>query len=101
VIITGAGVSTDQLPTFRSGNNMGLWESFSVPLLDSQNFYQNPSPRWRLLVSIRNLPVARVLYLSNAHHAMHHLLERNYASHVISRNIDGLRFIFRGRRSRN
>jgi NAD-dependent deacetylase len=89
-IITGAGVSADQLPTFRSGNNTGLWESFSVPLLDSQNFYQNPSPSWRLLANIRNLQAARILHPSKAHHAMHHLLAHNFVSHVITQNIDGL-----------
>jgi NAD-dependent deacetylase len=90
VIITGAGVSAHQLPTFRSDNDTGLWESFSAPVLDAQHFYQNPDPAWKLLANVRNLQVTRILRPSLAHHAIHHLLSRRFISHVITQNIDGL-----------
>jgi NAD-dependent deacetylase len=90
VVITGAGISAHQLPTFRSDNNSGLWETFSTPLLDLTNFYENPGPPWKLLANVRNLQVDRILHPSFAHHAIHHLLARHFISHVITQNIDGL-----------
>jgi NAD-dependent SIR2 family protein deacetylase len=33
-VITGAGISAHQLPTFRSNNNSGLWEVFKPSAVD-------------------------------------------------------------------
>jgi NAD-dependent deacetylase len=90
VIVTGAGVSSHQLPTFRSDNDSGLWEAFSTPVLDLANFYTNPGPPWKLLANVRNLQVNRILYPSLAHHVIHALISRHFVSHVITQNIDGL-----------
>jgi NAD-dependent deacetylase len=90
VIVTGAGVSSHQLPTFRSGDDTGLWESFSPTLLDRSSFYQNPAPTWKLLGNVRNLQVTRILHPSLTHHVIHHLLQRRIVAHVITQNIDGL-----------
>jgi NAD-dependent deacetylase len=90
VIVTGAGVSSHQLPTFRSDNNSGLWEAFSTPVLDLANFYTNPGPPWKLLANVRNLQVNRILHPSLAHHIIHGLISRHFISHVITQNIDGL-----------
>jgi NAD-dependent deacetylase len=89
-VITGAGISSHQLPTFRSNNNSGLWEAMSAPLFDLRNFSKNPGPPWKLIANIRNLQVTGMLYPSLAHHVLHLLLRRNFISHIITQNIDGL-----------
>lgn len=90
VIITGAGISSHQLPTFRSNNNSGLWEAFSPPILAKDNFYENPKPSWKLLSNVRNLQVSRILHPSLAHFVMHYLIRNGYVHSIITQNIDGL-----------
>ena len=90
VVITGAGISAHQLPTFRSDNNSGLWEMSSKPALDRWNFYQDPTPSWKLLANIRNMQVSKTLHPSRAHFVIHELLVRGFVSRVITQNIDGL-----------
>ena len=90
VVITGAGISSHQLPTFRSDNNSGLWEMSAKPALDRWNFYNDPTPSWKLLANIRNMQVSRTLHPSRAHFVIHELLARGFVSHVITQNIDGL-----------
>ncbi|OHS96755.1 NAD-dependent protein deacetylase [Tritrichomonas foetus] len=90
VIVTGAGISAHQLPTFRSNNNSGLWEAFSPPILAKNYFYENPKPSWKLLSNIRNLQVSNILHPSLAHHVIHYLIEKEFVSKVITQNIDGL-----------
>ncbi|KAH0786437.1 NAD-dependent deacylase [Histomonas meleagridis] len=90
VIITGAGVSAHQLPTFRSNNSSGLWEAFSPPILKIDNFYSNPKPSWKLLANVRNLQVSNILHPSLTHYVIHYLIQRGYVSKLITQNIDGL-----------
>jgi NAD-dependent deacetylase len=90
VVITGAGISSHQLPTFRSDNNSGLWEAMSAPVFDLRNFLKNPVTPWKLIANLRNLQATQMLYPSLAHHILHSLLRRNFISHVITQNIDGL-----------
>lgn len=90
VIVTGAGISSHQLPTFRSNNNSGLWESYSPPIQNREVFYSNPKPSWKLCANVRNMQVSNLLHPSLAHHVIHLLLQRGYVSHVITQNIDGL-----------
>lgn len=90
VVVTGAGISSHQLPTFRSDNNSGLWEAFGKPALDKISFYQCPDPCWKLLANVRNMQKQKSLYPSLAHHVIHELLKRKYVSRIITQNIDGL-----------
>lgn len=90
VITTGAGISSHQLPTFRSNNNSGLWEAFSPPILAKDNFYENPKPSWKLLSNVRNLQVSNILHPSLAHFVMHYLIRNEYVYSIITQNIDGL-----------
>ena len=88
--ITGAGISSHQLPTFRSDNKTGLWEAFSRPILDKSNFYLNPTPCWRLLANVRNMQESKLLHPSLAHHVLHHLLRDGFINAIITQNIDSL-----------
>ena len=90
VIITGAGISSNQLPTFRSNNNSALWENFSASDLSKTGFYQDPDLCWRLLSNIRNLQKEHQIYPTLAHHVIHHLLNEGYVNTIITQNIDGL-----------
>ncbi|OHT00122.1 NAD-dependent protein deacylase [Tritrichomonas foetus] len=89
-VITGAGISSHQLPTFRSNDKTGLWEAFSPPILDKSNFYSNPTPCWRLLANLRNLQVNKTLHPSLTHHVLHYLLQKGFVNAIITQNIDSL-----------
>lgn len=92
-VITGAGISSHQLPTFRSHDkSSGLWDkSFFTPtILDKCNFYQNPSPCWKLVANLRNLQVRKNLHPSLSHHVLHYLLRNNFINSIITQNIDSL-----------
>jgi NAD-dependent deacetylase len=89
LVITGAGISSHQLPTFRSNNNSGLWEAFK-PACDRWTFYDNPHDSWKLIATLRDMQLRGNLTPSLAHHVIHHLLCRTFVSHVITQNIDGL-----------
>jgi NAD-dependent deacetylase len=97
VVITGAGVSAHQLPTFRSNDNTGLWETFTPAnaAVSRSGFYSSPKQTWLLLATIRHLQITGSLHPSLAHHVVHHLLRRRFVSHIITQNIDSLHS-FRG-----
>jgi NAD-dependent deacetylase len=90
VLISGAGLSAHKLPTFRSNNNSGLWDSFSPPSIASATTFDNPTLVWRLMSNIRNMQVTGMLHPSLAHFVIHELLCRGILSHVITQNIDRL-----------
>jgi NAD-dependent deacetylase len=90
VLISGAGLSAHKLPTFRSNNNSGLWDSCSPPSIDSAATYSDPKRCWRLLATIRNMQGSGILNPSLAHFVIHELVDRGFLSAVITQNIDGL-----------
>jgi NAD-dependent deacetylase len=96
-VITGAGISAHQLPTFRSNDNSGLWEAFTPAngAVTRAGFYSKPKQTWLLLANIRHLQITGRLHPSLAHHVVHHLLRQHFVSHVITQNIDSLHS-FRG-----
>jgi NAD-dependent deacetylase len=90
VIITGAGVSSHQLPTFRTSNGKGLWEVTWPAVLARDSFYANPNPCWKLLANVWNLQVSKILHPSMTHHVIHELVRAGFVTNVITQNIDGL-----------
>lgn len=99
VIITGAGLSSHALPTFRSNSNQGLWDVLATPILAKSHFYEDPLPAWKLHANVRNLQVTGSLKPSCAHCVIHELVHEGYVSHVLTQNVDGLHN-FRGDESR-
>ena len=89
-VVTGAGISSHKLPTFRSNNKSGLWESYSPEILARESFYDEPNSPWKLVASIRDMQVSGLLYPSLAHHALHFLLQAGYVNGIITQNIDSL-----------
>ena len=90
VVITGAGISSHKLPTFRSNNKSGLWESYSPQILARESFYDEPDSPWKLVANIRDMQIRRLLYPSLAHHALHFLLQAGYINGIVTQNIDSL-----------
>jgi NAD-dependent deacetylase len=89
-VITEAGISAHQLPAFRSDNNGGLWEAFKPSAVDRWTFSTNPRESWKLIANIRDMQMRGNLTPSLAHHVVHYLIVRNFISHVITQNVDGL-----------
>jgi NAD-dependent deacetylase len=90
VVVTGAGISSHQLPTFRAENGHGLWKSFSQSILSKSNFNDNPDPCWQLIANVRQLQVDRKLHPSLSHYILHNLLVRGFIQKIITQNIDSL-----------
>ena len=90
VVVTGAGISSHQLPTFRTETGSGLWGSFSQTILSKSNFYDDPDPCWKLTANVRQLQVDKKLHPSLSHYILHHLLKRGFISKIITQNIDSL-----------
>lgn len=89
-VITGAGISSDQLPTFRSNSHSGLWDVLKFPILSKSNFYSNPLPSWRLAANVRNLQVRGELKPTVAHCILHEMLKRGIINGILTQNIDSL-----------
>jgi NAD-dependent deacetylase len=89
-IITGAGISSHALPTFRSNDHTGLWDFLQTPILGKTTFYDDPRPAWRLSANIRSLQLRGHLKPSLSHTVIHELLRRGIVSHVITQNVDSL-----------
>jgi NAD-dependent deacetylase len=85
-VVTGAGISSHQLPTFRSTNNTGLWDAFSPGRIDEGGFRKS----WGLLATIRHLQKTHTLHPSLAHHVLHQMLSHDLISHMVTQNIDRL-----------
>lgn len=90
VIITGAGISSHVLPTFRSNNHSGIWDVLKGPIVSKSHFYENPLPSWRLTANIRSLQLHGSLPPSLAHRVIHQLIQSGYVSTVITQNVDSL-----------
>ena len=90
VMITGAGISSKSLPTFRSRDHSGLWDVLSAPILSKSQFYQNPLPSWRIAANVRNLQIRKVLEPSLAHKVIHQLVIDGYVSTILTQNCDSL-----------
>ena len=90
VVVTGAGISSHQLPTFRTESGSGLWGSFSQTILSKTNFYDNPDPCWKLTANVRQLQIDKKLHPSLSHYILHHLLKRGFIPKIITQNIDSL-----------
>ena len=90
VVVTGAGISSHQLPTFRTETGSGLWGSFSQTILSKANFSDDPDPCWKLTANVRQLQVDKKLHPSLSHYILHHLLQRQYIQKIITQNIDAL-----------
>ena len=89
-VITGAGISAPQLPTFRSRDNSGLWDVLKAPDLSKSVFYQNPLPSWRLAANIRNLQLNKTLKHTLAHNVLHQMVIDGYVSDLLTQNCDSL-----------
>lgn len=89
-IITGAGISSHILPTFRSNDSKGLWNVVSDKSLDKMHFYNKPDVSWKLWASIRDLQSRNFLYPSKAHRVIHYLLKEGFVNTIITQNIDSL-----------
>lgn len=89
-VITGAGISAPQLPTFRSRDNSGLWDVLKAPDLSKSNFYENPLPSWRLAANVRNLQINNILKHTLAHNVLHQLIIDGIVSDLLTQNCDGL-----------
>jgi NAD-dependent deacetylase len=90
VAVTGAGISSHQLPTFRSNDNSGFWELPESNAVDRASFYDNPSKSWRILATLRDMQLRGNLTPSRTHRVLHEFLQRHFISHIITQNIDGL-----------
>lgn len=89
LIITGAGISSHVLPTFRSRSCDALWDIVESPL-DINHFYENPKKFWQLISYFKLLEKSGALIPSLAHKVIHHLLKEGYCYKVITQNIDSL-----------
>lgn len=89
-IITGAGISSHVLPTFRSSNSNGLWDVVSDQSLDKFQFFAQPDVSWKLWASIRDLQMRKFLIPSQAHRVIHYMLKSGVAKTLITQNIDSL-----------
>jgi NAD-dependent deacetylase len=88
--ITGAGISSHALPTFRSNNHTGLWDILDEPILAKENFATDPLPSWKLASNVRALQLRGVLQPSLSHKIIHEILRRKLARYVITQNVDSL-----------
>jgi NAD-dependent deacetylase len=88
--VTGAGISSHALPTFRSNNHTGLWDVLDQPILAKENFSTDPLPAWKLASNVRALQLRGVLQPSLAHRVVHEIVKRKLARCVITQNVDGL-----------
>ena len=89
-VITGAGISSHALPTFRSNNHNGLWEALSIPNYSKEKFYEDPKIAWKLIANIRNLQLQNDLKPSLAHKVLHELVQKHVVSSIITQNVDSL-----------
>jgi NAD-dependent deacetylase len=89
-IITGAGISSHALPTFRSNNHSGLWDVLDEPILAKEHFATDPLPSWRLASNVRSLQIRGALNPSAAHQIIHEMVKRNFTRCVITQNVDSL-----------
>jgi NAD-dependent deacetylase len=89
-IITGAGISSHVLPTFRSNHHSGLWDVLATPVLAKENFASNPLPCWQLAANVRALQIRGALNPSPAHQVIHEMVKRRLAHCVITQNVDSL-----------
>lgn len=89
-VITGAGISSHQLPTFRSKSTDCLWSTFSPSVLSKKNFYDDPDHCWIFLSNLRSLQIEKSLFPSISHYILHELLNRKLINSIITQNIDGL-----------
>jgi NAD-dependent deacetylase len=89
-VITGAGISSDSLPTFRSNSHNGLWDLLQTSTLARHTFYDNPRPAWNLAANLRSLQVRGTLKPSLSHRIIHAFLQHGILSNVITQNVDGL-----------
>ncbi|KAK8846108.1 hypothetical protein M9Y10_020110 [Tritrichomonas musculus] len=90
VIITGAGISSHALPTFRSNNHSGIWDVLKSPILSKSYFYDNPLPSWRLAANVRSLQLHGSFGPSLSHKVIHQLIQSGYVSTVVTQNVDSL-----------
>ena len=90
VVITGAGISSHVLPTFRSNDSNGLWDVVSAPVMDKTQFYSNPYTAWKLHANVRNLQLRKTIYPSASHRVLHYMMQRGAVSNIITQNIDSL-----------
>ena len=89
-IITGAGISSHVLPTFRSNSGSALWDVLKGPILRKSNFYDDPLPSWKLAANVRSIQLQGNLLPSPSHKIIHELLKAKYVSHVLTQNVDSL-----------
>lgn len=89
-VITGAGISATQLPTFRSKDNSGLWDVLAAPILSKSQFYQNPLPAWRIVANVRNLQADGKIHHTLSHNFLHKLIEDGYVYKILTQNCDSL-----------
>ena len=90
VIITGAGISSHVLPTFRSNDANGLWDVVAAPVLDKTQFYSNPFTAWKLSANVRNLQLRKTIYPSASHRVIHYMIQRGAVPTLLTQNIDSL-----------
>lgn len=90
VVITGAGISSHVLPTFRSNDSNGLWDVVGAPVLDKTHFYTNPFTAWKLSSNVRNLQLRKTIFPSPSHRVIHYMLKYGIVPKLITQNIDSL-----------
>ena len=90
IVITGAGISSHALPTFRSNSGSALWDVLKGPILNKAHFSQNPFPSWQLAANVRSIQLQGNLIPSRAHKIIHELLQAHIIHSVLTQNVDSL-----------